>query len=146
MKKVFILGAYFNTSKSDTNAYPLLANLFKKHFKNIEVIVPTDIENYKENFKLNNPNVSDQLVDKAMVDFDLAQIKAADLLFADVTNKSTGVGIELGVAKENNKNIVFCAKENSKISSMVYGAFPDKEIHFYRDVNDLENLISKLKF
>lgn len=146
MKKVFILGAYFNTNENDTKAYPLLANLFKKYFKDIEVIVPTDIENYKENYKLNNPNIPDHLVDKAMVDFDLAQIKAADLLFADVTNKSTGVGIELGVAKENNKNIVFCAKENSKISNMVYGAFPNKEIHYYNEINDLENLISKLEF
>ena len=41
-----------------------------------------------------------------MVDFDLAQIRTADLLFADVTNKSAGVGIELGVAKENNKKII----------------------------------------
>jgi len=146
MKKVFILGAYFNTSESDTNAYPLIANIFKKYFKNVEVIVPTDIEEYKNNYKLANPETPDQLVDKAMVDFDLSQIKAADLLFADVTNKSTGVGIELGIAKENNKNIVFCAKKNSKISNMVFGAFPDKTINYYETISDLEKLISNLNF
>ena len=39
MKKVFILGAYFNTSESDTNAYPLIANIFKKYFKNVISII-----------------------------------------------------------------------------------------------------------
>lgn len=146
MKNIFIMGAFFNTDQQDINAYSYIADIFKTNFENINITQPIDIENYRNNFIKENPNADIQSVNKAMVDYDLHKIKQADLLFCDVSNKSTGVGIELGIAKENNINIVFCAKQNSKISNMVYGAFPDKTVYFYSCLEDLKNYIKSLKF
>lgn len=145
MKNIFIMGAFFNTDQQDIDVYSYIADVFKTTFKNVNITQPIDIENYRNNFIKENPNADINTINKAMVDYDLFKIKQADLLFCDVSNKSTGVGIELGVAKENNINIVFCAKKNSKISNMVYGAFPDKNVYFYSSLNDLQEYIKTLK-
>ncbi|MBQ9792296.1 MAG: hypothetical protein IJW32_00930 [Clostridia bacterium] len=145
MKNIFIMGAFFNTDQQDIDAYSYITDVFKNSFENINVTQPIDIENYRNNFIKENPNADINTINKAMVDYDLFKIKQADLLFCDVSNKSTGVGIELGVAKENNINIVFCAKQNSKISNMVYGTFPDKNVYFYSSLDDLKEYIKTLK-
>ena len=145
MKNIFIMGAFFNTDQQDIDVYSYIADVFKTTFKNVSITQPIDIENYRNNFIKENPNADINTINKAMVDYDLFKIKKADLLFCDVSNKSTGVGIELGVAKEHNINIVFCAKKNSKISNMVYGAFPDKNVYYYSSLNDLQKYIKTLK-
>lgn len=146
MKNIFIMGAFFNTDQQDIDTYNYISDIFKNSFKDINITQPTDIEDYRNNFIKENPNANINTINKAMVDYDLFKIKQADLLFCDLSNKSTGVGIELGIAKENNINIAFCAKKNSKISNMVYGAFPDKNICFYSNLDDLKNYIKTLKF
>ena len=146
MKQIFVMGAYFNTDQQDIDVYSVIAKAFKNKYENAKIIEPIDIENYRQNFIKNNPNASIKEINKQMVNYDLSMVKASDLLFCDVSNKSTGVGIELGIAKENNIKIVFCAKENSSISNMVFGAFPDANIYYYSSIQDIENIINNLTF
>ena len=80
-----------------------------------------------------------------MVDYDLLLVKTAKMLVVDVSNKSTGLGIELGTIVNDNKPLIFVAKEGSKISNMVYGAFPEIEVNFYSNKEDLEKIIENIK-
>ena len=146
MKNIFIMGAFFNTDQQDIDIYSHISNIFKNNFDNIHITEPNDIENFRNEYISNNPNADINLINKAMVDYDLSLIKSADLLFCDVSNKSTGVGIELGIAKEHNINILFCAKTGSKISNMILGAFPNKQVFYYTSIKDLEEYIKTLKF
>ena len=146
IKHIFVMGAYFNTDQQDIDAYSYIADVFKNKIKNVKITQPIDIENYRQNYILQNPTADINNINKAMVDFDLLQVKHADLLFCDISNKSTGVGIELGVAKENNKKIIFVAKQNSKISNMIFGAFPDNTVYYYSSLQDLKNYIESLNF
>lgn len=146
IKHIFVMGAYFNTDQEDIDAYSYIANVFKNKIKDVKITQPIDIENYRQTYILQNPTANINNINKAMVDFDLLQVKQADLLFCDVSNKSTGVGIELGVAKENNKEIIFVAKKDSQISNMVFGAFSDKTVYYYSSLEDLKKYIESLTF
>ena len=144
MEHIFVAGAYFTTDKKDTDMYPLITNLLKNKFPTLKIIMPTDIEKYRADFIQNNPDASLKEINKAMVDYDLYLIKTAKILIVDVTNKSTGLGIELGTIVNDNKPLIFVAKEGSQISNMVYGAFPEMEINFYSNPEDLKEIINKI--
>ena len=57
------------------------------------------------------------------------------ILIVDVSNKSTGLGIELGTIINVNKPIVFVAKHGCQISNMVLGAFPNIKVNYYKDLD-----------
>ncbi|MBQ3158093.1 MAG: hypothetical protein IJB98_00185 [Clostridia bacterium] len=145
MVHIFVAGAYFTTNKNDTDMYPFITNILKRKFPSLNIIMPTDIEKYRENFINQNPNASIKQINKAMVDYDLLLVKTAKMLVVDVSNKSTGLGIELGTIVNDNKPLIFIAKEGSKISNMVYGAFPEIEVNFYSNKEDLEKIIENIK-
>ena len=145
MKNIFLMGAYFTTKKEDVDLYPIIAEFIKNNLKDVIVTQPIDIENFRENFIKENPKATLQQINQTMVSYDLDLIRKADLLIVDLTNKSTGVGIELGVAKENNKNVVFFAKNDSKISNMVYGAFSKTPVFFYENLEELKEFLLTIK-
>ena len=144
MKSIFIMGAFFDTNKEDVNSYPLVKEAFEKKYKKIKLIQPIDIENYQKNYLINNPNKSYQDSINAMVNYDLEMVKKSHLLFVNLSNKSFGVGMELGIAKEYNKNVIFVAKENTKISNMVLGGFPKAKVNYYSSTQDLIKIIEEL--
>lgn len=146
MRKIFVIGAYFNTDSESTDVYPYIVNVLKSKFPDSEIIMPTDIEDYRERCIYENPQATLKEINKAMVDFDLDMVKSSDLLFADVSNKSTGLGIELGIAKEYSKKIVFVANEKCGVSNMVFGAFPEHEVKRYASLEDLKNIILNTDF
>jgi len=134
MKSIFVIGAYSNTNKEDLDIYKVIDSYLETLCPEYKIITPFTIENF-----LNN--LSNHSYEK-MVSYDLDCVKKSSLLVADLTNKSTGVGIELGIAKEHNKNIIFLAKEGSSISNMVLGAFPNYKIHYYQDNKDIYNILN----
>lgn len=144
MKQIFVGGAFFTTKKEDTDVFPFVVNIIKENIKNAKVIQPTDIEVYRENVKKNNPDILLQNLNKAMVDYDLNLIKTSDLFIADVTNKSIGLGLELGVAWENNVTVELVARTGANISNMVFGAFPYNKVSYYSTLQDLENIIKDI--
>lgn len=144
MKTIFIMGAFFDTNQSDLDAYPLVKQAFINKFKNIKLIEPIDIENYQKNYLKKNPNKTFLNSITAMVNYDLEIVKKADLLFVNLSNKSFGVGMELGIAKEYNKKVIFVAKENTQISNMVIGGFPQSEINYYNNNEELIEIVEKI--
>lgn len=145
MKTIFIMGAFFDTNQQDLDAYPLVKQTFINKFKNVKLIEPIDIENYQKNYLKNNPNETFLNSIKEMVNYDLEMVKKADLLFVNLSNKSFGVGMELGIAKEYNKKVIFVAKENTQISNMVIGGFPETKIEYYNNNEELIKIVNNIE-
>ena len=144
MKKIFIGGAYFATAPEDISVYSFVADVLKKRNPNLEITTPNDIETYRNYFSLKHPHARDEEVNKVMVEYDLEKLKEADVIIADVSNKSTGLGLELGTVRGEDKFFVFIAKKGCMISNMLYGAFPNVEVKRYGSLNELKAIMEQL--
>ena len=84
-----------------------------------------------------------------MVDFDLDLVRNCDVMICDISQISTGLGIELGTILEQNKKIVFFYETGSYVSNMITGAFSDSEFIEYQNIEDLKQsllaVMNKLK-
>lgn len=141
MEHIFVAGAYFTTSKTDTDIFPFIVNIIKNNTKNIPVYQPTDIEEYRFKIERENPNILLQELNKKMVDYDLDLVAKSKYMIADVTNKSLGLGLELGVVRQFGIPLELIARSGSQISNMLFGAFPNCEVKFYKDKQELEKII-----
>ncbi|OGI16049.1 hypothetical protein A3K63_02125 [Candidatus Micrarchaeota archaeon RBG_16_49_10] len=69
-------------------------------------------------------------------------LKKSDYFVAEVSEPSTGVGIEIGWAYGNRKRMIFLAKKGAKVSRSI-GNLPGKMIE-YRDAKDLKAKLGKM--
>ena len=84
------------------------------------------------------------LDDTAIHDRDMDWLIEANIIIAEVTNPSLGVGYEIGRAIQYNKKIMCLYREleNTKLSAMISGS--DKVINIkYNNFEDLKLLIDK---
>lgn len=146
MKKIFVMGAFFDTNKEYINSYSQIKTTLLNKFKDVQIIEPIDIENYQKDFLKNNKNCSFLQSITAMVNYDLNFVKEADLLLVNLSNKSFGVGMELGIAKEYNKKVFFVAKQGTQISNMVLGGFPNAKVNYYSTQDELLKIIENIEF
>ena len=88
------------------------------------------------------------LSDKQIHDRDMKWLLESDLMVAEVTNPSLGVGYEIGRAIENKKKIIcLYRKSPKKLSAMIAGSSSINIIdydNFNRLKAKLKNLLSKL--
>ena len=79
------------------------------------------------------------LSDKQIHDRDMKWLLESDLMVAEVTNPSIGVGYEIGRAIEANKKIICLSRpvENKKLSAMISGNDIVKNIS-YSTIRDLK--------
>ncbi len=94
----------------------------------------------KKRFRISKPDhilFSDYIASGA-----LDSIEKSDIVIADVTVYSHGVGFELGYAYSLKKNIILISgiAAKNKISKFLLGLFP--KIIFYHDSNDLIDKIA----
>ena len=84
----------------------------------------------------NNDNVS-------IHNKDMEFLMACDLVIAEVTSPSLGVGYEIGRALENNKKVICIYREieNKKISAMILGS-KDILSFEYQDLESLKKILS----
>lgn len=144
MEHIFVGGAFFTTKKEDTDVFPFVVKVLENNTKNIKIIQPTDIEDYRKSVEKNNPNISLKDLNKAMVDYDLELIRTSSLMIADITNKSLGLGLELGIIKQNNVPLELVARKGAKISNMIFGAFADCDVYYYDSLEELEKIIIEI--
>ena len=73
---------------------------------------------------------------------DMEFLMACDLVVAEVTNPSLGVGYEIGRAIENNKKVICIYREikNKKISAMILGS-KDISSFEYQDLESLKKIL-----
>jgi len=74
---------------------------------------------------------------------DMEFLMACDLVVAEVTNPSLGVGYEIGRALENKKKVICIYREieNKKISAMILGS-KDIISFKYQDLESLKKILS----
>jgi len=85
------------------------------------------------------------LDDTKIHDRDMNWLLESDIVIAEVTNPSLGVGYEIGRAIENEKKVVclYKAKENKKISAMILGSNKIKSFN-YHNIHEVENFLNKI--
>ncbi len=128
---ILITGTVMTADSNSINIYEKLVNICKKVSTNIYSPLDTmkfvgnDIERY----------------DRAM-----QLLKNTNIVIAEMSNVSTGQGMELQEAVRLNIPIIVIAKEGSKISGLVKGSQKVKTILYYNNIEDIEKeLIKQLK-
>ena len=81
--------------------------------------------------------------DISIHDRDMKLLMKSDLIIAEVTNPSLGVGYEIGRALENNKKVIciYRKKENKKISAMILGSKNILSFE-YQNLESLKKILS----
>lgn len=74
---------------------------------------------------------------------DISTIEKCDILIADVTFPSHGVGMEIMYAFIKGKRIIVTARKGSKISYMILG-MPGVRVIYYNTLSDLEKELKDL--
>lgn len=82
--------------------------------------------------------------DRAIHDRDIEWLRGADVVVAEVTAPSLGVGYEIGRAVEWGKPIIclYRATAGRKLSGMIAGS-PGVELHEYADVSQLTGVFDR---
>ena len=83
------------------------------------------------------------LSDQEIHDRDMNWLLESDLMVAEVTNPSLGVGYEIGRAIEANKKIIclFRESEDKRLSAMIIGA--NVELFKYSNFNEIKNSLKQ---
>ena len=124
MKKAYLAISYSNRKQFDAEI-DSLRTLLNKH--NIELLVFVD----KYNFKADE---EEQMMKKAFEEID-----NSDLLIAELSTKSIGVGIEIGYAFAKEMPVLYLRKNGSEYSTTAAGCA--KYIVDYKDEQNLEELM-----
>ena len=127
MKKVYLAISYSNRKLFDKEVKTLI-ELCEKN--NIKLLVFVDNYNFKEN------------EEKEMMKTAFWEIDKSDFLIAELTNKSIGVGIEIGYAFAKEKPILYLRKKDSEYSTTASGS--SSYIIEYENEFDLRDLTDKL--
>ena len=72
-----------------------------------------------------------------------SKIDSCKLVIIDLTEKGVGLGIEAGYAFAKGIPVITIAKCGSDVSETIAGI--SKKVMFYNDIEDIENLIEKLR-
>ena len=76
-------------------------------------------------------------------DRDMWWLLRSDIIIAEVTNPSLGVGYEIGRAIENNKKVVCLYKKNKNISAMILGS-ANIISYDYDNINSLKKIVNNI--
>ncbi|MHA1167538.1 MAG: nucleoside 2-deoxyribosyltransferase [Candidatus Hodarchaeales archaeon] len=92
-------------------------------------------------------NNEKELKDTEIWQRDISKINESDFIIAEVTNKSHGVGYEIGYTMVMKKPVIGLLKSKKKsgdISAMI-SASPNVILIRYKDLNDLKDKLKKFK-
>lgn len=85
-----------------------------------------------------------ELKDKEIHDRDLSWLNESDIVIAEVTNPSLGVGYEIGIAVKENKKILclYRPKEGKQLSAMISGC-NKLIVKKYQTIEEAEQIINE---
>lgn len=85
-----------------------------------------------------------QLTDQQIRDRDITFLKEADLVIAETTQPSLGVGYELAYAEQIGTPVVILHRQkNSRLSAMINGTQFFNNINYYSTVDDAKRILSR---
>jgi len=127
MKKIYLAISYSKRKNFDKEINAIKQFFFKK---GMDLLVFVD----KYNFEPNQ--------EKLMMQTAFAAIDSCDLLIAELTTKSIGVGIEIGYAFAKKIPVIYLHKEQSEYSTTASGSASYRIA--YQDEKDLIQQLEKL--
>lgn len=137
---IFNMKIYFAGSirggRDDSDIYNKLIDYLKKYGH-----VLTEHVGSKD---LTERGEEDEPSDESIYSRDMKWIEEADVIVAEVTIPSLGVGYEIGKAEDMEKNILCLYRNNSskKLSAMINGN-PEIKIGFYEGLEDAKKIIDE---
>jgi len=141
--KLFLAGAVSLASDNQIKKYDIYKSVLEKFGS---LTYPDKIWEYRQKCINENPDKSKFEIDKLMTDYDLDQVRDCDLMVCDISQLSTGLGIELGVALEHKKKLIFFYEKGAYVSNMITGSFYGCSFVEYSSENELkEQLIKEIK-
>ena len=132
--KIYFAGS-IRGGREDVNIYMQIIDYLRKFGEILtEHVKNKDITSYGEI----------HLSDKDIHDRDLAWIKEADIIVAEVSTPSLGVGYEIAKASDMNKKILCIFKEQpeKKLSAMIAGC-PGILVKNYKSFDDAKKILDK---
>ena len=118
--KIFLAGAVSSASKNQLKKYDVYKAILERFG---DVTFPDKIWAYRQKCIDENPNKEKIEIDRMMTDYDLQLVRDCDVLVCDISQLSTGLGIELGVALECKKKTIFFYEKGAYVSNMITGSF-----------------------
>lgn len=131
--RILITGSVLGSDESSIDIYRSLITIIgESNFKNIstEIYSPLDTMKFTGN-------------DYERYERAMNILKDTDVVIAEMSNVSTGQGMELQEAVRLNIPILVIAKSGSKISGLVKGCKNVKDIIYYDDIYSIKNHILK---
>lgn len=145
--KIAILGAVHGTTKEEYEIFETYEKVCQRFFEDTLILTPKKIDDHRAEYKQKNPNATEKEIDADMVSFDLKAVSETENIFADVSYRSTGLGMELAFCFD--KNVTLFYKEGTKYSNMVSGGFPNAQAIKYSNKQELEEklveILNKIK-
>jgi nucleoside 2-deoxyribosyltransferase len=130
--KIYFAGS-ISSGRQDVAVYQKIISILKQYGKVLtEFIGDSSLSEKGEG------NISD----KEIHDRDLNWLLSSDLVVAEVSNPSLGVGYEIGRALEHGIKVICLYKktEEKRLSAMIKGA-PGVSVLVYENIDEIEDLI-----
>ncbi len=98
---------------------------------------------------IGDPNLSDegqkQMTDSEIRNRDIAWLKEADLVVAETSNPSLGVGYELAYAEKISKPVIILHNpDKTRLSAMINGTSYYQHIFMYHSVDEALEILKKV--
>ena len=129
LKNIMITGTITSAKEDSMKIYEILVEELTPYANNI--YSPIDTIKFK--------GTNEEMYKRAM-----RLLQKTDLVIAEMSNPSTGQGMELQEAVRLNIPIIIVAKKESKISSTVLGSGKIKETFFYDNKKDIKDNLSRI--
>ena len=127
--KIYFAGS-IRGGRDDTGIYRQLIDYLKKY--------GTVLTEHIGNFNLSS-NGEEDLTDDEIHDRDLKWLKESDVIVAEVSTPSLGVGYEIGRAIENKKKIL-CLHRTNNLSAMINGC-KDLNVYKFENIDSAKKII-----
>jgi 2'-deoxynucleoside 5'-phosphate N-hydrolase len=129
--KIYFAGS-IRGGRKDAKQYALIIEILKKYGQ----VLTEHIGDHKIS-KLGEKGIDEKKIFKR----DLKYLQMANVLVAEVTTPSLGVGYEIGLAELKLKKILclYCEQKNNKLSIMVVGN-PNIMIEKYKTIAEVEKI------
>ena len=133
--KIYFAGS-IRGGREDADRYYEIINHLKKYGEVLTEHVGSDSLTHKGENTLNDNQIHNR---------DMNWLLSSDIVIAEVTNPSLGVGYEIGRAIEHKKKIIclFYTKSNNRLSAMISGS-KDVVLFNYNNLNQLIHYLDKL--
>jgi len=135
MKKIYLGCALYNASQEYRASIELLQDLIES-FPEVELL----------KFK-SKPTELGDFTSKEIYKYDREMVESADMMIAEASNPSLGLGMETMIAIHREIPVHVIYKEDAQVSKMIRGTADVHDfvaLHTYKDAEDLKTLVAEI--